>query len=273
MVFMDERRTSWLFGVPRKSISKEMKLYSLQADNKDCERGFDIADAMEQGQARELVADFMHPLQHANKLWKFSVERSQDRRQYRLYCDAGEFLMFAKVSKDVQHVDFYLYDPDKKETLCDGETPAFSMGYDASRSEWRQMQERCDCCRYSKKHLGCGCGGRKAILTVQHTMEKIGDGTSHCMDVCVAAHGSQSEKRFVTKLPAWNEEVEGLVLEFKGRRAIASAKNFQVALEESPDQVVCQHAKIGPDTFSLDFLYPLTVSQAFGLSLATLFWA
>merc|ERR1719262_694160 len=78
--------------------------------------------------------------------------------------------------------------------------------------------------------------------------------------------------RLITKRPVWNDEVESLVLDFKGRSIIASAKNFQLCLAQKPQHVVCQYGKIGPSTFSLDLRYPLSVVQAFAMSMTTMFW-
>jgi len=75
-----------------------------------------------------------------------------------------------------------------------------------------------------------------------------------------------------TKLPEWNEGVGSLVLDFKGRRISASAKNFQLAPTDRKEHVTCQFGKIGPDVFGLDFRYPLTVIQAFGMAMSTVHW-
>jgi len=77
----------------------------------------------------------------------------------------------------------------------------------------------------------------------------------------------------VSRLPKWSEKVESLVLDFKGRRVQPSAKNFQLALEGQTERAVCQYGKVGPNSFGLDYRHPLTVAQAFGLSLTTLLWA
>ena len=109
-----------------------------------------------------------------------------------------------------------------------------------------------------------------------------------------------------------------MVLDFKGRHILSSAKNFQLALPSNPEtrrmtvlsevakagtcslsvpgsvfhklhvlrlSLRLRYGKIGPQTFSLDFKcafasqfnwlivrYPLSVIQAFGTSLTTLFW-
>lgn len=239
----------------------------------DAKHAFDLADCMEKGLARELVADFTQPLQRASRLWKFHVERSQDRRHFRLFCHRGEFLMYAKVSRNTRDIRFFLYEPrEAGKGLHDHDRPAFTMTCNAQGTQWQIFQDRCDACHYSPKHLTCSCQGKPAILSIRHSRVSVGDGVNHCMAVEVPPCFHGGEQFLVSKMPVWNEDVGSLVLDFLGRQVLASAKNFQLALEADPSHVVCQHGKIGPDTFSLDFRYPMTVIQAFGISMSTLNW-
>eukprot|EP00425_Heterocapsa_triquetra_P037893 CAMPEP_0195089840 /NCGR_PEP_ID=MMETSP0448-20130528/29021_1 /TAXON_ID=66468 /ORGANISM="Heterocapsa triquestra, Strain CCMP 448" /LENGTH=113 /DNA_ID=CAMNT_0040123615 /DNA_START=116 /DNA_END=454 /DNA_ORIENTATION=- len=70
-------------------------------------------------------------------------------------------------------------------------------------------------------------------------------------------------QHLITRQPVWNDEVESLVLDFKGRNVTASAKNFQLALEQKPAHVICQYGKLTNTDFGLDFKFPLNVIQAF----------
>merc|ERR1711971_775420 len=79
-------------------------------------------------------------------------------------------------------------------------------------------------------------------------------------------------EQMASKVPTWNDEVDSLVLDFKGRRVQASARNFQISAADRPDRTVCQYGKTGPQTFGLDLQYPLSVVQAFGISLTTMYW-
>eukprot|EP00933_Yihiella_yeosuensis_P008554 TRINITY_DN114062_c0_g1_i1.p1 TRINITY_DN114062_c0_g1~~TRINITY_DN114062_c0_g1_i1.p1 ORF type:complete len:316 (+),score=47.70 TRINITY_DN114062_c0_g1_i1:77-1024(+) len=260
------------------------------------ERAFDIADSLECGLAREIVTEFMHPLRRASKLWRFHVVRSEDKLQYRLFSDDGDFLMYAKANIEARTVAFYLYNPsDKDEVLYNGEKPAFSMSWNKEKTEWNIVQERCESCQFSPKHLSCSCHGKQQVAWIRHHRKPVGDGIFNCMEIQVPglyADGSRvvwcpllgrgdlgaplddtnEAQRLLTKQPTWNDEVESLVLDFKGRHILSSAKNFQLALSQKPEHVICQYGKIGPSTFSLDFKYPLSVVQAFGVSLTTLFW-
>jgi hypothetical protein len=280
-----------------KDVSKE---YDEDTDS-DCERAFEIADTLEQGLAREIVTDFMHPLRRSSKLWRFHVVRSDDRLQYRLFSDEGDFLMFARTSPEARKVQFFLYSPgDNKEndSLFDPSRPAFTMSWNEAKTEWRLVQEKCENCQFSPKHLSCAsCCGKQQVAFIKHSRTPIGDGIFNCMEVHVPGlysdesrviwcpklgrgdlgiepdDDSYESQRLLTKKPAWNDEVESLVLDFKARSMLSSAKNFQLALRKRPEHVICQYGKIGSNTFSLDFRYPLSVVQAFGTALTTMFWA
>lgn len=249
--------------------------------DKEEARSLDVLDSMERGLARELVADFMEPLPDASSLWKFTIERSENRRQYRLFCGDGEFLLFAMASQDLRKVEIFQYDPrEKGKALFELYRPAFTLTCNAGKTDWSLHQEQCDTCRNAPKEVVCSCGGRREILRSQHASALVGDGVNHCMEVTVPAEAGGSglgfveERRFVTRLPTWNDKLECLVLDFKGRRVQASAKNFQLVLEGGDaKRVVCQYGKMSPTTFGLDFRYPLTVAQAFGAALTTFCWS
>jgi hypothetical protein len=264
----------------------------------DCERAFELADTLELGLAREIVTDFMHPLRRSSKLWRFHVVRADDRLQYRLFSDEGDFLMYAKVFPDAHKVQFHLYNPNERgDSLFDIARPAFTMTYNGSRTEWKLVQEKCENCQFTRKHLSCVHCGKQQVACMKHSRISIGDGIFNRMEVHVPGLYSDESRvvwcpklgrgdlglksqcdnyesqMLATKKPVWNDEIESLVLDFKGRTIQSSAKNFQIAMAQRPDHVICQYGKIGTNTFSLDFRYPLSVIQAFGISMSTMFWA
>merc|ERR1719272_886761 len=150
MVYKPEGHASWLWPLGRwaatkdcKDVYKDIAALSDEEDHdSDCERAFEIADSLEQGLACEVVTDFMHPLRRSSKLWRFQVKRSQDRLNYRLFTDEGDFLMNAQVFPEARKVQFFLYNPDDKETsaLFDPTRPAFTMTWNENRTEWRLVQ-------------------------------------------------------------------------------------------------------------------------------------
>jgi len=301
MVFQEESRTSWFWPLRRLTTDtrkeQESKFCSGESDDEkwDRERAFDIADSIEKGLAREIVTEFMHPLRRAAKLWRFHVNRSEDKLQYRLFSDDGDFLMYARASLEAKKVEFFTYNPSERaDKLFNSSKPVFTMTFNKEQTEWRIVQERCELCQFSPKHLSCACHGKQQVAVIRHSRQPVGEGIFNGMEVMVPGlnadgtrviwcpltgrgdlgvpYGSDDTQVLVTKKPVWNDEVESLVLDFKGRQILSSAKNFQLALSEKPDHVVCQYGKIAPHTFSLDFRYPLSVVQAFGVSLTTLFW-
>jgi len=298
---------SWLWpkDIVCKTFSSSSKTASTAAsprdleedlDRWDRERAFDIADSLECGLAREIATEFMHPLRRSSKLWRFHVVRSEDKMQYRLFSDGGDFLMYARAHLEACRVDLFLYDPSEEGRLYDPSRPAFTMSFSKDKSEWRLVQERCEHCRSLPQHLSCSSRGKQQVATIRHSREPIGDGIFNCMEVQIPSLYSDGSRvvwcpmlgrgdlagphdddagevqTLFTKQPTWNDEVESLVLDFKGRNILSSAKNFQLSQPQKPGHVVCQYGKIGPTTFSLDFKYPLSVVQAFGMSLTTLFW-
>jgi len=269
-------------------------------DTQGCggERAFAIADSLELGLARETPTDFTMPLRRSRKLWRFRVIRSEDKLKARMVTDVGDFLMYAQTYLEARKIGFFLYDPGGDgQHLYDPNAPAFTMHYNESRTEWRLVQEQCQNCTFAPPHLSCRSLGKQQLAVVRHFRRQVGDGLSNCMEAVVpgiyanntavvwcpmlgrqdlgATHnaGDHSTQKLVTKLPTWNDDVESLVLDFKGRNVVASAKNFQLALEQKPHHTLCQFGKIGNTTFGLDFKYPLSAAQAFGMAMSTLYWA
>lgn len=262
----------------------------------DRERAFEIADDLEGGNARETSTDFTTPLRRCGKLWRFRVVRSECRLKYRMLTEQGAFLMFAEICLKSRLVSFFLYDPGEEEdkALYDTALPTFSMTFNENQSEWKLVQERCSHCRMAPSHLSCSKRGKQQLAVIRHSRCEVGDGTCHCLDVCMpgvgldgaplvwchmlgksdlGGHDMDDEKQFlITRLPEWSDKVESLVLDFKGRQILSSAKNLQLAMEEKPNSTVCQYGKIGNQDFALDFKYPLSAIQAFGIAMTTFFW-
>lgn len=71
------------------------------------------------------------------------------------------------------------------------------------------------------------------------------------------------------KQPTWNEETQSYVLNFHGRVTQASVKNFQIIHDGDPDYVIMQFGRVNENTFSMDFQYPMSAIQAFGVALSS----
>lgn len=70
------------------------------------------------------------------------------------------------------------------------------------------------------------------------------------------------------KPPRWNEELNAYCLNFNGRVTEASVKNFQLVTEDNQGYVILQFGKIGRNTFTMDYQWPMSALQAFGMCLS-----
>ncbi|KAK1303810.1 Tubby-like F-box protein 10 [Acorus calamus] len=94
------------------------------------------------------------------------------------------------------------------------------------------------------------------------------------------------------KAPMWHKKHQFWCLNFRGRVTIASVKNFQLiaASDEEkattttttssktasqssqfidPNKIILQYGKIGKDLFTMDYRYPLSAFEAFGICLSS----
>ncbi|XP_078434083.1 tubby-like F-box protein 10 [Wolffia australiana] len=77
------------------------------------------------------------------------------------------------------------------------------------------------------------------------------------------------------KAPRWHEQLQCWCLNFRGRVTVASVKNFQLIADGQPpgpsehDKIILQFGKVGKDTFTMDYRYPLSAFQAFAICLSS----
>uniref|UniRef100_A0A915PZU7 Tubby C-terminal domain-containing protein n=1 Tax=Setaria digitata TaxID=48799 RepID=A0A915PZU7_9BILA len=62
---------------------------------------------------------------------------------------------------------------------------------------------------------------------------------------------------------------QSYVLNFHGRVTQPSVKNFQIIHDADPKYIVMQFGRIGYDAFTMDFRYPLSALQAFGIAMTS----
>jgi hypothetical protein len=276
MVFQEEsiatRWWSFIGRSPRGGVDKDTQPEEI-----------DALSLAEKGLAHECSENFLQPENLSGKLSRFTVRRSRNRTQYRLFRDSGEFAMYAEVRFLAKEVCFFMYDPDDKENgLYDPDRPAFRMEFDESRTAW-VMSHFLDGAWSSPRRQSCqGSRRQEEVLFVEHSKEKIGDGINYALSAEFKSKCSEpalkcqtngdAMQKLETRPAVWNEELQTLVLDFRDREIVPSAKNFQVVRECSPQRVVCQHGKICSNTFALDFRAPLSIAQAFAMSVTTLFW-
>ncbi|KAJ1980146.1 hypothetical protein H4R35_001234 [Dimargaris xerosporica] len=90
--------------------------------------------------------------------------------------------------------------------------------------------------------------------------------------VLVASHRARIDPSILAlynKSPQWNEESQSYVLNFNGRVTMASVKNFQIVNDCDLDYIILQFGRVEHDIFTLDFQYPITPFQAFGIALSS----
>jgi len=245
----------------------------------------DALELAEKGLAHECSDTFIRPLDFSSKLSRFTVQRSRNRMQYRLFRDNGEFVMYAEVRFVAKEVCFFMYDPDDKENgLYDPDRPAFRMEFDDSKTAWvlsHFLDGAWSSPQSSPRQARQGTRRQQEVLFVEHSKEKIGDGINYCLNAEFKSKCSEPGFKYQgdgecmhkleTRQAVWNEELQTLVLDFKDREVVPSAKNFQVVREGS-QRILLQHGKIRDNTFALDFRAPLSIVQAFAMSITTLFW-
>jgi len=71
------------------------------------------------------------------------------------------------------------------------------------------------------------------------------------------------------KPPKWNEQMQAYCLNFHGRVKLASVKNFQLVADDNKDHIILQFGKVGKDTFTMDYQYPMSALQAFAICLTS----
>ncbi|KAJ3084689.1 hypothetical protein HDU99_007305 [Rhizoclosmatium hyalinum] len=76
---------------------------------------------------------------------------------------------------------------------------------------------------------------------------------------------SRTYYRFLTDQP----DTESFVLNFNTRVTMASVKNFQIVHDHDLDYIMMQFGRVEAHKFTMDFKYPMTAVQAFGIALTS----
>ncbi|XP_068959453.1 tubby-related protein 2 [Petaurus breviceps papuanus] len=71
------------------------------------------------------------------------------------------------------------------------------------------------------------------------------------------------------KAPSWSNETGAYILNFHGRVTRASIKNFQIVHPDNPEYLILQFGRVAPDTFTMDYRFPLCALQAFAICLSS----
>jgi len=259
---------------------------------------FDLADALEQGLGPGLTSSYADPPHEQSQEQHLVVQRAPNRRSYLLTAPEGESLLYARVSKDGTRFDFFPVQ--NGEPAC-AAGPSFVLQGNASRDAWTLHSAMCQRCQLR----GRSSCGRRLLARMVHYSDEVGPQKALCMDLeipAVAIDGSCSATcpncsdatappkmaRFTTRRPKWHATRQCLTMDFRGRVALASSKNFQ--LEPAQDlrkelkeqskldgkkdakPVKALFGKADSDKFVLDYSNPLSMIQAFGAALSASHW-
>eukprot|EP00249_Psilotum_nudum_P019681 c27368_g1_i3 orf=474-1727(+) len=117
------------------------------------------------------------------------------------------------------------------------------------------------------------------LSSVSFSMSKASILDSSFVDYEPAGIGSGRDRPLILKnrAPRWHEQLQCWCLNFRGRVTVASVKNFQLVPAVEPSQrvstdlekVILQFGKIGKDTFTMDYRFPLSAFQAFAICLSS----
>lgn len=105
---------------------------------------------------------------------------------------------------------------------------------------------------------------RQLVKTLKEIKKTLGEGVPRSV-----RHPDSSCKveTMSNKTPFWNEQNQVYQLDFGGRVTQESAKNFQIELDTKQ---VLQFGRIEGGSYTLDFRYPFSASQAFAVALASI---
>jgi len=239
----------------------------------------DAMDAMERGFVQTFARQEVKPETAGASTRKMHVERSEDRKSYVLYNENKEIVLQARTT--AQGIQVFPAGGDSKVLV---ETPAFTLTHDKDKLNWTVGSSFCEKCAYRNPVNSCKNKGGQTLGFIRHGKEEIGEGVAMCMDVDIPQIGANGESHIWCPLcqdhddsrielssvrPKWNEKLKSLSMDFKGRVEAASAKNFQLCLD---DKTVLVYGKKADGTFCLEFEHPLSTAQAFTIALSTMYW-
>jgi len=118
---------------------------------------------------------------------------------------------------------------------------------------------------------GVDLGSKGGPSTPQFAASPYSRASPHVLDLLPEAGDEALFIRSV--LPNWDEEVESLVVNFKGRTIVSSARNFMLCKADDKDcNIILQFGRLSDRLWCLDFAYPLSAVQAFGIALSSIHW-
>jgi len=247
-------------------------------------RCFEFAELMEQGEGPGLTSAHAEPPRDKYSDQRLLVQRSQNKTEFQLTTEKGLVLLVARSCNDGARFDLLVPTRENNNSKSLG-GPAFVLEAKGSGLDsWSLYSTRCQQCevRGTRK-----CGSRH-LARISHYSEAVGEGQAFCMDVhipelledgqpAVFCHVCNEAAEWGTleltsRRPKWNARQKSLTLDFRGRCACPSAKNFQLEAVDNPGKAKLLFGKAGPKTFVLDYAHPLSAVQAFAAGLTAMHW-
>ncbi|KAH3756488.1 TULP3 protein [Pelomyxa schiedti] len=167
-----------------------------------------------------------------------------------------------KVRSNFLGTEFVIYDT--------GDNPKKAVNPDMSRCELASVT-------YGSNPLGLH-GPRKMVVLLPKrdaaTGGYIGNRPDSPSSTLLARYKSNTLDNILclhNKAPIWNQATQAYVLNFHRRVKVASVKNFQVVSADPSynDIILMQFGRVSSNMFILDYQYPLTLMQAFGIALTS----
>lgn len=112
-------------------------------------------------------------------------------------------------------------------------------------------------------------GKRVVCKPLTKTDPGLADLESNSSQTTVASGSDPAVCTYVNKLAVYDDKPNCYILNFNNRVRLPSVKNFQMIRSDDQSKTVyLQFGRVGDDSFSLDFGYPISPFQAFSIALS-----
>ena len=267
--------------------------------------GFRFGDSVDWGNTKEIKKLLMEPIPKSAGMVKCYIKRNKGKSrflpEYRIYLkDGDKFLMTTKKRKKKKTSNYLISmarnDHNKGSEKILGKLRSNFMGTEFQIYDDGKNPKNLDPFFDEKNNdpvrtelgsilYGNNIGSARGPRNMQVCINKIRP-AGECMKQWQPAHKdesmiqcfkhkSESAMRhllfFENRRPKWNEDMCAYVLNFNGRVTMASVKNFQLIDKNSEDgkQVILQFGRTGDDEFIMDVQWPISLYQAFAISLSS----
>eukprot|EP01029_Cantina_marsupialis_P026672 TRINITY_DN7226_c0_g1_i1.p1 TRINITY_DN7226_c0_g1~~TRINITY_DN7226_c0_g1_i1.p1 ORF type:complete len:532 (-),score=166.50 TRINITY_DN7226_c0_g1_i1:232-1827(-) len=233
----------------------------------------------------------MSPLPQEHGVLQCYIERQKKTfglyPQFRLFTAKDDRFLLASRKRPKQKTSNYLITMDKRDlgrksknylgklrsNFFGTEFNIFDKG-DSEKKSKGQARKTLGVCVYMANILGSG-GPRTMKVCVPKLDSETHEplfGSRHKDDTMIKRYHDKdfSELEYmINKSPRFDKNANAFVLNFNGRVTEASVKNFQLVTPEDDDTVLLQFGRVGKQTFTMDFRYPLSPFQAFAICLSS----